>query len=62
MREWFEIEAVSLTWVITIFFYSHRVVHKEFVPPSVTVNQKYLLKVLDCLRNRVIPVRMEIAG
>jgi hypothetical protein len=43
------------------FFYSRWVVHKEFVPPGVTVNKKYYLEVLDRLRKRVMRVRMEIA-
>jgi hypothetical protein len=43
------------------FFYSRGVVHKEFVPPGVTVNQKYFLAVLDRLRKRAMRVRMEIA-
>jgi hypothetical protein len=47
--------------IVIIFFYSRGVVHKEFVPPGVTVNQNYYLKVLDRLRKRVMQVRMEIA-
>jgi hypothetical protein len=41
-------------------FYSRGVAHKEFVPPGVTMNQKYYLEVLNCLRKRVMRVRMEI--
>jgi hypothetical protein len=44
-----------------IFFYSHGVVNKEFVPPGVTLNQKYYREVLDCLRKRMLRFRMEIA-
>jgi hypothetical protein len=36
------------------FFYLHGIIHEEFVPPGVTVNRKYYLKVLDCLRKRVM--------
>jgi hypothetical protein len=35
------------------FFNSCGVVHKEFVPPGVTVNQKYYHEVLDHLRKMV---------
>jgi hypothetical protein len=48
--------------MVTIFFFnSCRIVHKEFVLLGVTVNQKYYLEVLDCLRKRVMQVQMEIA-
>jgi hypothetical protein len=30
--------------MVIIFFDSHTAVHKEFVPPGVTANQKYFLK------------------
>jgi hypothetical protein len=49
------------TVVIIFFFDSHRVIRKEFVPPGVTVNQKYYLEVLDRLRKKAMQVRMEIA-
>jgi hypothetical protein len=42
------------------FLYSCRVVHKEFVPPGVTVNQKQL-EVPDHLKKRVVQIQMEIA-
>jgi hypothetical protein len=46
----------------TIFFFNfHRIAHKEFVLPDVTVNQKYYHEVLDHLRKRVMQVQMEIA-
>jgi hypothetical protein len=41
-----------------LFFNSRGVVHQEFVPPGVTVNQKYYLEVLDHLRKRVMQVGM----
>jgi hypothetical protein len=45
-----------------LFFSDSRgVVHKEFVPPGVTVNQKYYLEVLDRLKNRVMQVRLKTA-
>jgi hypothetical protein len=47
--------------MVIIFFDSCRVVHKESVPPDVTVNQKYYLQVLGYLRKRVMLVQMEIA-
>jgi hypothetical protein len=40
---------------------SRGVVHKEFVPHNVTVNQKYYFEVLDRLRKRMMRVRIEIA-
>jgi hypothetical protein len=43
------------------FFDSREAVHKEFVPPGVTVNHKYYPEVLDRLRKRVMRVRMLIA-
>jgi hypothetical protein len=43
------------------FSISGGVVHKECVPPGVTVNQKYYLEVLDRLRNRVTMVQIKIA-
>jgi hypothetical protein len=49
----------KLNTMVVIFFDSRGVVHKEFVPPGVTVNQKYFLEVQDRLRKRV---RMVIAG
>jgi hypothetical protein len=38
------------------FFDSRGVVHKEFLPPGVAVNQKYYLEVMDRLRKRVMRV------
>jgi hypothetical protein len=46
---------------VDVFLYSRRVVHKEFVPPGVTLTQKYFLEVLDRLRKRMMRVRMETA-
>jgi hypothetical protein len=43
------------------FFNSCRVVHNELVLPGVTVNQKYYLELLDCLRKGVMGVQIEIA-
>jgi hypothetical protein len=37
-----------------IFFYSRGVVHKEFVPPGVTVNKKHYLEALGRLRKRLM--------
>jgi hypothetical protein len=45
----------------SFFFYSRGVAHKEFVPPGVTMNQKYYLEIQDRLRKRVMQVRNEIA-
>lgn len=42
------------------FFVTRGVVHKEFASPSVTVNEKYYLEILDLLR-KVMWARMEIA-
>jgi hypothetical protein len=42
-------------------FFSIPAVHKEFVPPGVTVNQKYYFEVLGRLRKRMMRVRVEIA-
>jgi hypothetical protein len=47
--------------VVVIFSDSRGVVHKEFVPPGITVNEKYYLEILDRLRKRVMQVRMENA-
>jgi hypothetical protein len=47
--------------MVIIFSDSHRIVHKDFVPSGVTLNQKYYLEVLDRLRKRVMRVRTEIA-
>jgi hypothetical protein len=52
----------KLKTMVIIFFDCLSVVHKEFVSPGVTVNQKYYLVVLDRLRKRVMRVRMEIAA
>jgi len=48
--------------MLIIFFYSKGIVHKEFVPPRQTVNKTFYLQVLECLRNRVVRVRREIAN
>jgi hypothetical protein len=45
----------------SLFSDSRGVVNKEFVPPGVTVNQRYYLEILDRLRKRVMRLRMEIA-
>jgi hypothetical protein len=47
--------------MVIIFFDSCGVVHKEFVPPGVTVNQKHYLEMLDRLRKKVMRVQMKIA-
>jgi hypothetical protein len=47
--------------MVIIFYDSRLIVHKEFVPLGVTVNQKYYFEVLNRMRKRVIQVRMEIA-
>jgi hypothetical protein len=52
---------LKIKTVVIIFFYSCGVVHKEFVPPGVTVNQKQYLEVPDHLKKRVTQVKMEIA-
>jgi hypothetical protein len=46
--------------VFLFFSESLGVVHKEFVPPGITVNQRYYLEVLDCLRKKMMRIRMEI--
>ena len=43
------------------FFYSHCIVHKEFVPPGQTVNHAFYKNVLEGLRKRVQRVRWGIA-
>jgi hypothetical protein len=48
--------------MVIIFFTSHGIVQKEFVLPGVTVNQKYYLEMMNCLRKRVMQVQMEIAN
>jgi hypothetical protein len=40
------------------FFDSRGVHFEEFVPPGVTVNQKYYLEVVDRVRKSVVGVRM----
>jgi hypothetical protein len=47
--------------LIIMFFDSHGVVHKEFLSPGVIINQLHYLEALDCLRKRMMRVRMEIA-
>jgi hypothetical protein len=49
-------------YVYIFFLDSPWVVHKEFVPPGVTVRRRYYLKVMGRLRKRVMRVRMEIVG
>jgi hypothetical protein len=48
--------------MVIICFDSRGVVHKEFEPPAVTVNQKYYLEVRGRLRKRVMRVRVETAA
>jgi hypothetical protein len=51
---------MSSKWLL-YFLDSRRVVHKKFVPPSVSVNWECNIEVLDRLRQRVTQVRMETA-
>jgi len=47
---------MSRTWVktmIIVFFDSHGIVHKEFVPPGQTVNHAFYKDVLEQLQKRV---------
>ena len=44
-----------------VFFYSHGIDHKEFVPPGQTVNQTFYREVLEILGKRVARVRPGIA-
>jgi len=48
--------------MLTIFLDSKGIFHKKFVPPGQTVTQTFYLQVLECLRNRVVHVRHEIAN
>jgi hypothetical protein len=43
--------------MLICFFDSQGIVHKEFVPPGQTVNQKFYQEVLERLRKRVACVR-----
>jgi hypothetical protein len=47
--------------MVIFFFISHQGVYTEFVPPGVTVNQKYYLEVVDHLRKRVMGFQIKIA-
>jgi hypothetical protein len=44
------------------FFYCRGVIHRQPVPPGVTVNHKYYLEILDRLRKWVMRGPMEIAN
>jgi len=47
--------------MIIVFFNSHGIVHKEFVPPGQTVNHAFYKDVLERLQKRVQWVRRDIA-
>jgi len=47
--------------MIIVFFDCRGIVHKEFVPPGLTVNHAFYKDVLERLRKRVQRVRMDIA-
>jgi hypothetical protein len=47
--------------MITVFFDSRDIVHKEFVPPEQTVNRAFYRDVLEWIQNRVQQVRTDIA-
>jgi hypothetical protein len=42
---------------LTIFFESHSIVHKEFIPEGKTVNSELYKGVIDCLLKRIQWVR-----
>jgi len=48
--------------MIIVFFDSRGIVHKEFVPPGLTVNHALYKDVLERLRKRVQRVRTDIAN
>jgi len=55
---------MSRSWVktmVTVFFDSRAIVHKEFVPPGQSVNHAFYKDVLERLRKRVQRVRTDIA-
>ena len=47
--------------MIIVFFDSRGIVHKEFVPPGMTVNQAFYRDLMERLRKRVQRVRPDIA-
>ena len=47
--------------MIIVFFDSHGIVHKEFVPPGLIVNHAFYKDVLERLRKRVQQVRTDIS-
>jgi len=47
--------------MIIVFFDSHGIVHKEFVPPGQTVNHAFYKNVLEQLQKRVQQVQIDIA-
>jgi len=47
--------------MIIVFFNSHGIVHKEFVPPGQTVNHAFYIDVLERLRKWVQRVQTDIA-
>ena len=47
--------------MIIVFFDSRGIVHKDFVPPGLTVNHTFYKDVLERLRKRVQRVRTDIA-
>ena len=47
--------------MIIIFFDIRSIVHKEFVPTGQTVNHAFYKDILERLRQRVQPVRKDIA-
>ena len=51
----------SMLFFFVFFFCSQGIVHKEFVPPGLTVNQTFYREVLERLRKRVARVRPGIA-
>ena len=47
--------------MIIVFFDSRGIVHKEFVPPGMTVNQAFYRDLMERLRKRVQRLRSDIA-
>jgi hypothetical protein len=43
--------------MLVTFFDSQGIIHKEFVPPGLTVNKEYYVEVLFCLVQRMHRVR-----